>query len=142
MANVLPSVLTAGAILRDKESAWEPSAFRRTLNVAPGLGYACLGGQFWLLLPDNTLYEFWWLEANSSDRIEGESWPEYAYRSCAEVLSRFNVLVNESDFKEEAKQFESLVARDDWERSNFRLLFNAYFVSQHELNSLELRATS
>ena len=68
MDNPLPSELAQSAILRDKEYAWELSAFPRALEIAPTLGYACLGGQFWFMLPDNTLYEPFWLEANSEDR--------------------------------------------------------------------------
>ena len=70
--NALPSELAKGAILRDKEYAWELSAFPKALEIAPALGYACLGGQFWFMLPDNTLYEPFWLEANSNDRTSGD----------------------------------------------------------------------
>jgi len=141
MDNPLPSELTQGAILRDKEYAWELSAFLRALDIAPTLGYACLGGQFWFMLPDNTLHEPFWLEANSEDRAPGELWPEYASRSCSEVQSRFHVLVNGTDYKEEARKFQSFAPVNESGELNLRVLFNAYFVTEQELNSLGLKGS-
>jgi hypothetical protein len=57
MNDSLPPELTQGAILRDKEYAWELSDFPQALHRAPALGYACLGGQFWFLVSDVSLYE-------------------------------------------------------------------------------------
>jgi hypothetical protein len=74
MNDALPLELIEGAILRDREYAWELAAFPATLQCAPSFSYACLGGQFWFLLPDNSLYEPFWLEANASDRADGEVW--------------------------------------------------------------------
>ena len=90
-----------------------------------------LGGQFWFLLPDDSLYEPFWLEANSLDRTSGETCSEYAQRSCEEVLVRFNALVKATDFDQEAKKFRSL-------ESSFRLMFNAYFVTERQFSSLGL----
>ena len=131
MNDALPLELIEGAILRDREYAWELSAFPVALRHAPGFGYACLGGQFWFLLPDDSLYEPFWLEANSLDRTAGETWSEYAQRSCEEVLVRFNALVKATDFDQEAKKFRSL-------ESSFRLMFNAYFVTERQFSSLGL----
>jgi hypothetical protein len=139
MDNPLPSELAHGAILRDREYAWQLSAFPRALEIAPTLGYACLGGQFWFMLPDNTLYEPFWLEANSEDQAPGESWPAYANRSCSEVQLRFHALVNETDYKEEARKFESFAAVNESGELNIRVLFNAYFVTEQELDSLALK---
>jgi hypothetical protein len=134
----VPSELTEGAFLRDKEYAWELSAFPVALLSASGLGYACLGGQIWFLLPNNSdydLYEPFWLEANATDRAAGQAWSEYARDSCAEVLARFNALIGGTDFDEEAKKFDSL-------QSSFRVLFNAYFVTESEYSSLGLQNLS
>jgi hypothetical protein len=92
MDDALPPEMTEGTIFRDREYAWELPAFPVALRYAPSFAYACLGGQFWFLLPDNSLYEPFWLEANASDRAAGEAWSEYAIRSCEEVLARFNAL--------------------------------------------------
>lgn len=131
MEEMLPAELAIGAIFRTGEYAWEPSTFPMALQQAPGLGYACLGGQFWFLLPDNSLYEPFWLEANSSDKSEGEAWPDYARRSCDEVLVSFKALVERTDFDEEARKLDSL-------EKPFRLMFNAYFVTERQFISLGL----
>jgi hypothetical protein len=131
MNDALPPELIDGATLRDSEYAWELSAFPLALRRAPGFAYACLGGQFWFLLPDNSLYEPFWLEANASDRAEGEPWFEYARRSCEEVLAKFNALSNATDFDQEARKFRSL-------ESSFRLMFNAYFVTERQFSALGL----
>jgi hypothetical protein len=125
----LPSELIESAILRDKEYAWELPSFPIALRRAPSFAYACLGGQFWFLLSDNSLYEPFWLEANASDRAEGEAWSDYAERSCAEVLAKFNTLVSATDFKHEASKFRSL-------ESSFHLMFNAYFVNEQQFSAL------
>ena len=142
MNSPLHSELAEGAILRDNEYAWELPLFSRALQVAPSLGYACLGGQFWFMLPDNTLYEPFWLEANSKDRAPGESWPEYANRSCSEVQSGFTALMNGTDYIEEARKFESFVPVDESGNLRMRVLFSAYFVTEQEFNSLGLKSSS
>jgi hypothetical protein len=129
MNEALPTELTIGAILRFNEYAWELPAFSEALQRAPSLGYACLGGQLWFLLPDNTVYELFWLEANSSDRAAGEPWSDYASRSCEEVLVQFDTLVRGTNFDQEASEFRSI-------ESSFRLMFNAYFVTERELSDL------
>jgi hypothetical protein len=133
MEDALPVELTKGAIRLNGEDAWEPSAFPLALQNAPILGYACLGGQFWFLLPDNSLYEPFWLEANSTDKADDESWSDYSRRSCEEVLVAFKALVERCEFHKEARKFESL-------NSPFRLMFNASFVTEREFRSLGLRA--
>jgi len=131
MDDAIPAELTEGAILRDREYAWEVSAFPIALQRAPNLGYACLGGQFWFLLQDGSLYEPFWLEAKPADRDAGEPWSEYAHRSCAEVLARFAALAGTTDFDREAGRFRSL-------ESSFRLMFNAYFVTEQQFLALGL----
>jgi hypothetical protein len=135
MENVLPAELTNGAILRSGEYAWEPSALPAALKVAPNLGYACLGGQFWFMLPDNSLYEPFWLEANSSDKSEEEAWSDFVERSCDEVLEAFKALLERTDFVEESSKFNSL-------EEPFRLMFNAYFVTEHQFYRLGLHTIS
>ena len=132
----LPPELAFGATLRNNEYAWELSAFPEALHRAPALGYACLGGQFWFVLSDTSLYEPFWLEANSSDKLPGEDWPVYAQRSCEEVLLGFNTLLRETDFSEEASRFGSINAD---RLSELPRMFNAYFVTEREFLSLRLK---
>lgn len=140
MDYILPPELVQGAICRDKEYAWDLAEFPSALDTAARLGYACLGGQFWFLLPDNSLYEPYWLDADSTNRRPGEPWGAYARRSCKEVLDRFNTLVDETDFAEEALKFSYFepLTMDDF-GSTLRLLFNGYFISEQEFTSLYIQ---
>jgi hypothetical protein len=133
MDDRLPAELTSGAILRNGEYAWELPAFHVALQNAPSLGYACLGGQFWFVLPNDSLYEPFWLEANSSDKAEGEAWSDYARRSCSEVLVGFKTLVERTDVEDEARKFGSL-------ESPFHVMFNAYFVTEEQFFRLGLHS--
>ena len=99
---MLPPELTEGSNLRDKEYAWELADFPQALQRAPDLGYACLGGQFWFLISEVSLYEPFWLGVNASDKMAGADWSAYARRSCEEVLTRFNRCLLETDFREAA----------------------------------------
>ncbi len=128
----MPPELTQGAILRDQEYAWELSAFPQALHHAPGLGYACLGGQFWFLVSEVSLYEPFWLQSNASDKLADEEWSSYARSSCEEVLTGFNRLLRETDFKQAAGKFgTSEVDRTP----NLHWMFNAYFVTEREYQS-------
>ena len=131
--SVLPPELSYGAILRDREYAWNVESFPAALKVAPTLGYACLGGQFQLRPNPDAIYELFWVEANSSERLIGESWDAYTERSCCEVSEQFVSLLKIVDFREEALKFKSLdsllVSGMDLVRPP---LFNAYFVTEQE----------
>lgn len=131
-SEALPPALSHGAIFRESEYAWDLIAFPAALQKAPSLGYACLGGQFWFLLSDGSLYEPFWLEANSGERGANEAWPDYKARSCLEVAKAFETLVNTTDFEKEATQFKSL-------HGPFSILFNAYFVTEAEFVRLGLQ---
>jgi hypothetical protein len=128
----LPQALSQGAIVRQGEYAWALNAFSAALQKAPDLGYACLGGQFWFFLSDGSLYEPFWLEANSGERGTNEAWSDYKARSCSEVANAFEALVEKTDFEKEAAQFKSL-------QLPFSVLFNAYFVTEAEHNRLGLQ---
>jgi len=77
----LPPEITQGATARGNEYGRTLEAFLQALLKAQVLGYACLGGQFQFRLNDGT-YEMYWLDADSTNRREGEPWPEYVRRSC------------------------------------------------------------
>jgi hypothetical protein len=134
----LPPQLVIGAVLRDKEYAWELSAFPLALERAPHTGYACLGGQFWIVLPGDSLYELFWMEANATDRETDEPWQDFAERSCGEVLAGFNSLVNSTDFAMEARSYPAFESLTTEKFQTFSLLFNAYFISEQEFSSLQL----
>jgi hypothetical protein len=133
MEFLLPPELTQGAILRNNEYAWELASFPQALKRAPDLGYACLGGQFWFLISEVSLYEPFWLEANASDKMADEDWSAYARRSCSEVQTQFKRLMLETNFREAAGKFGT----SEVDRANsLHWLFNAYFVTESEFLSL------
>jgi hypothetical protein len=136
MTDPLPPELKDGSILRDKEYAWELSAFPDALSCAPALGYACLGGQFWFVISETSLYEPFWLEANSSERHSGEAWSIYSQRSCEEVLLGFNKLLREADFPTEANKFQTTEVETALQ---LHWMFNAYFVTEAEFLALSLK---
>jgi len=138
MANTLPEELTREADLRHGEYAWSINAFFAALALAPTLGFACLGGQFQLRPDPDTIYELFWLEANSSERLPGETWKSYSERSCTEVSKQFTWLVGGVDFEKEALKFKSidplLFSRSEKMEPP---VFCAYFVEEKEFENLK-----
>ena len=130
----LPSELSRGAVQHGQEYTWSTDSFRDALKVAPHLGYACLGGQFWILPTTGEIYELFWVEANASDRLFDESWDVYAKRSCIEVSEEFELRLRTIDFAQEALKFRTF--RDLTEPP----VFNAYFVTDQEWASLQPRS--
>ena len=129
----LPPEITQGATARGNEYGWTLEAFPQALLTAQVLGYACLGGQFQFRLNDGT-YEMYWLNADSTDRRQGEPWAEYGRRSCGEVLGRFNAAVARADFPKEASSWPSLAtAMAQGLRIADYLVFVAYFVTEADL---------
>jgi hypothetical protein len=101
MIFLLPPEVAEGASLRGNEYGWSISAFPKALANARSLGFGCLGGQFRFRSPNGT-YEMYWLSADATDRRSGETWADYAQRSCSEVLNKFNDLLSKADFAKEA----------------------------------------
>lgn len=129
----LPPEIAQGASARGNEYGWTLEAFRQALVKAQVLGYACLGGQFQFRLNDGT-YEMYWIDADSTDRREGEPWAEYVRRSCGEVLGGFNAAVASADFPKEASSWPSLAtAMAQGLNIADYLVFVASFVTEAEL---------
>jgi hypothetical protein len=87
--HALPPSITEGATLRANEYGWSVSSFPIALAKARAGWYACLGAQFQFRLDDGTTCEMYWLNADSTERVGGESWADYSRRSCTEVLQKF-----------------------------------------------------
>ncbi len=132
---MLPSELSSKATSHQQEYTWSVDDFPSVLEQAPSLGYACLGGQFWLLPKPGEIYELFWVEADSSDRFAGEPWNAYAERSCREVAGRFDLLLRTVDFRKEALNFISLDIPPDLLGPP---VFSAYFVTEQEWVDLQL----
>lgn len=124
---ILPLDISQGAVLRGNEYGWSVSSFPDALARAEAHGYACLGGQFQFRL-EKTTCEMYWLEANSKEREQGESWADYCHRSCSEVLSGFRLLVAATDFVKEATNWPTV--QIDPTKS---LVFVAYLVTESDL---------
>ena len=117
--------------MHGQEYAWSMGSFRNALKLAPTLEYACLGGQFWILPSPGQIYELFWLETNSAERIPGEPWNTYTSRSCSEVSEQFEQLLVTVDFREEVLKFRTF--KEFLEPP----VFNAYFVTEQEWASLQ-----
>jgi hypothetical protein len=128
---VLPPDISKGATLRGNEYGWNVSSFPDALASAQAQGYACLGGQFQFRLDDGSTCEMYWLDVDSKERANRESWVDYCHRSCSEVLNKFQQLASATDFNKEASSWPSVEI--DATKS---LVFVAYFVSEGELAEL------
>jgi hypothetical protein len=128
--DTLPPDVLGGATLRGNEYGWSVSSFLHAVVRAEANGYACLGGQFQFRLEDGSTCEMYWLNADSEERMAGESWPNYAHRSCSEVLDAFRRLLSDTDFRKEASNWPVQI------NSERDLVFVAYFVREHEWASL------
>ena len=128
--HLLPPDIGEGARLEGNEYGWQVSSFPNALLNAPAAGYACLGGQFQFRPDDGTICEMYWLAADSTERMGGESWEAYSRRSCTEVLGKFQYLSTETDFAKEASNWNLQM---DAAKS---LVFVAYFVSEADWLSL------
>jgi hypothetical protein len=83
----------------------------------------------------------YWINADSTERRDGEGWNDYSKRSCAEVREAFERLVTETDFLKEAAGWPNLrgamprgIDLREW------TVFVAYFVDEGEWQDLEKRA--
>ena len=137
MGDVLPADIARGAKLLGNEYGWSISSFPDALAKAQGHGYACLGGQFQFRLDDGATCEMYWLNADSNERVHGESWADYSRRSCSKVLSRFQHLVSATDFRKEASSWPSV--QIDPTQS---LVFVASFVRETDLDQHQARCIS
>ena len=100
------------------------------VSAAEEVGLANLGGQAQYRLPNGTC-ELYWMNADSADRREGESWSDYVSRSASEVREAFRDLVAEADFAAEARRFAFLAERlDGGEDVLPHLCFVLYFAEE------------
>ena len=128
----LPTDIREGATLRGHEYGWSLSAFPNALARAEVRGYACLGGQFQFRLEDGSTYEMYWLNADSTERMDAESWRDYSRRSCSEVAQGFQHLISHTDFSKETSNWPDV--RIDATNS---LVFVAYFLTEADWANLD-----
>jgi len=135
MDNELPPDVTKGASLQENDYGWDVSSFPDAVMNAVAHNYACLGGQFQFRLSDGSSFEMYWLNADSTDRAEGEPWAEYSHRSCTEVLGNFQKRVAETDFAKEAMAWPMPI------NHHRDLVFVAYFVTEVEFAEIVAQKT-
>jgi len=130
-APLLPDEITQGAMVRHNVYGWSISSFPEAVAKAQSMGYACLGGsfEFWLE-PGFGDYEMYWLNAESSEKMQYELWEDYSRRSCSEVLEKFHRLVSTTDFRNIA------LGQGLQIDLNKRLVFAADFVTEAGLADL------
>ena len=130
----LPDDMLASANRESNTEAWRVSDFPSVLERASSHRLACIGGQFQFRGPIGTA-EMYWLNADSSPRRHGEDWDSYDDRSNAEVLSIFTRVVEQTDFRVEARQWKHIT--EEMERGAIcdpaeHLYFEAYFNQNPE----------
>src|SRR5512138_1884158 len=103
----LPEDMLATANRESNEEAWKLSNFPTVLERASFHRLACVGGQFQFRGPIGTA-EMYWLNADSTPRRQGEDWDSYVERANSEVLSMFTRVVQQTDFRAEARQWKHI----------------------------------
>jgi len=103
----LPEDMLARANRESNEEGWRPPDFPAVLERASFHHLACGGGQFQFRGPIGTA-EMYWLNADSTPRRQGEDWDSYVDRANSEVLSVFRRVVEQTDFRAEARQWKHI----------------------------------
>ena len=134
----LPPELAREAVQSGQEFAWPVDIFPTIAEAAPGLGYACLGGQFQFQRPSGEIFEVYWLSADPSEREAAEPWSEFTTRSCMEVARGFTTLLQSAGLQAEVEKFKRMEVPTG-ETSRSKLVFCAYFVSETEWRELGAR---
>lgn len=127
----LPAEMVYGASVSGNEYGWPPELFPDAARRGESLGYACVGGQFQFRAPVGTC-EMYWLSADSTGRHSTEDWSAYCARSGTEVLDKFQQIVSETDFVQEALRWPDLKAEIE---RGFDVLSTLVFVAYFETES-------
>lgn len=125
----LPADMLANANRESDEEAWRLADFPSVLVRASGHRLACIGGQFQFRGPIG-IAELYWLNSDSTPRRQGEDWDSYVDRANSEVLSVFRRVVEQTDFRAEARQWKHIteaVERGVLSDPTRHLYFVAYF---------------
>ena len=131
----LPEDMLATANRESNEEAWRLADFPAVLERALFYRLACIGGQFQFRGPIGTA-EMYWLNADSTPRRQGEDWDSYVDRANSEVLSAFTQVVEQTDFRAEARQWKHIteaIERGTISDPMEHLYFVAYFNRNPEI---------
>jgi pimeloyl-ACP methyl ester carboxylesterase len=131
----LPEDMLAIANRESNEEGWRLADFPAVLARASFHRLACIGGQFQFRGPIGSA-EMYWLNADSTPRKQGEDWDGYVERANSEVLRMFNRLVEQTDFRAEARQWEHIteaINKGTISDPTEHLYFVAYFDRSPEI---------
>lgn len=127
----LPAEILAKASVASNEYAWRIEDVESTIEAARLVNLATLGGQVQFRLPEGTC-ELYWLAADSSPRLNNESWSVFVFRSAKEVIEKFRLLQEKTDFVSEGIQAFTLLEGKYEEGANLAdyLYFVLYFEDE------------
>ena len=128
----LPEEIKSKArISKGGEFAWRKTDFEAVISSAKENNLASIGGQAQFIFPDGTC-ELYWVNFDSTDQKAGESWESYVNRSANEVLFVFRKVVEETDFRKEALEFNFIKNKIETEQIDplDYLWFVGYFNSK------------
>jgi hypothetical protein len=113
------------------QRAWKFKDIPQVVKVCHELGFAILGGQTEFFLPDKTC-ELYWLQADPTKRVKGESWTQYVDRSCSEFSQLIKKLLDETDFEKLGMEHFDFLKKKKEAGVNFLnyLCFEIYIMSE------------
>ena len=97
----LPQEISQGSTVQGNEYGWSLTAFPNAVARAEAHWYAVVGSHSQFRLADGRTCGMYWLEADSEECAEGDSWSDYCHRSCSVVLYIFQHLASATDFEKE-----------------------------------------
>ena len=128
--NLLPKSILLKAFVSGKEYGWRKGDIPEAIKAATDVNLAVIGGQPQFIV-DGYTCEPYWLGYDSDSRRIDETWAEYVQRSGREVLTRFQKLIDETDFEIVVENWEFLKQkRQEGKNLMECLFFILYFDSE------------
>jgi hypothetical protein len=128
----LPEEIKSKAHIRSgREYAWKKSDFESAVIAAKSNNLASIGGQAQFIFRDGVC-EMYWINYDSTGKKPDESWESFVNRSADEVLSVFRIVVEVTDFRKEALEFNFIkdkIETDEIDPLDY-LWFVGYFKSK------------
>ena len=121
---LLPSHIIKKAHITSNEYSWKKDDFEEVIEAARFVGLASIGGSPQFIFPDG-ISELYWINYDSQDRKQGETWASYVHRSAEEVIANFRQVCASREFQAEV-----------WDRTSIQpdnldhLWFVIYFMRE------------
>ncbi len=108
----LPKEIRDKAIESGNEFGWRQIDFKDVIEAAKRVPLAIVGGQIQYLFEDETC-ELYWLNYDTKEREQNESWDDYCNRTAIECIEKFRHIISTKDIKCEAlKNFNFLQEKE------------------------------